>query len=90
MSKLSLKIEDLAVASFETSEEQAARGTVRAHESESVQIACGNTFDVGTCDLTCAVSCQSCAETCGGTGTGPGTRQATCVTGTPIHCQCGA
>jgi hypothetical protein len=86
MSKLSLKIEELEVESFETSRDEPARGTVMAHETGTFpQIICGCTYDVGTCDYTCGAGCGGTGT---GTGTGPSTRDYTCATGNQIICEC--
>jgi hypothetical protein len=60
MKKLSLKLEELAVESFETALQEQPRGTVPAH--------CGVVTDLGqeTCQETCAESCNPCVETAGG------------------------
>ena len=90
MIKLNLKLEELTVESFETSEAEPVRGTVLGHETGTFpQIICGCSYDIGTCDNTCGASCRSCAQTCGcTTGTGPGTNDVTCATGLQIICGC--
>lgn len=76
MKKMSLRVEELAVESFETSGKLAQRGTVAAHESETDLVSCtscGQTY--------CGNSCDYCSgwNTCNGcTGTGCPTYDPTC------------
>jgi hypothetical protein len=66
MKKMSLKVEDLAVESFDTSGAQPPRGTVVAHDSETDLVSCtscGQTY--------CGNSCEFCTgyQTCAGWNT---------------------
>ena len=61
MRKLELKIEDLAVESFNTAGADPARGTVHAHNSDALDSGCGGceyTYDAG------ATECYSYAVEC--------------------------
>jgi hypothetical protein len=77
--KRKLKIEDLAVASFSTGEDDlaATRGTVRGAAASDGETQCGITLLVAescvylcatgrgdTCYDTCGVTCESCAFSC--------------------------
>ena len=65
MKKLTLKLEDLAVASFETSRARAERGTVNAHDNTQHGNTCADTCGNTVCPDTCQVSCvASCISTC--------------------------
>lgn len=87
MAKLSLKLEELTVESFETAEPLPVRGTVLGQETGSEpQIICQCSYDVGTCDRTCGASCRSCVQTCGCTSDPTG--EATCATGNQVICGC--
>lgn len=89
MIKLNLKLEELTVESFETSDAEPVRGTVLGHATGTFpQLICGCSFDIGTCDTTCGASCRSCVQTCGCPGTGPVTNVHTCATGFQIICGC--
>lgn len=84
-----LKLDDLAVDSFETAANKPSRGTVMAHVTTGNQIICECSYDVGSCDYTCPDTCaNSCGGGCGG-GTGLCTREQTCATGNQIICECG-
>lgn len=88
MRKLGLKLDDLAVESFETAPETPQRGTVMANQTTGNQVICECTYDVGTCDYTCADTCgNSCGGGCGG-GTGFCTNENTCATGQQVICGC--
>lgn len=75
MKKMSLKVEDLAVESFDTSAGQPPRGTVVAHDSETDLLSCtscGNTYCGQSCEWcsgynTCA-NWNTCAAGCTGGG----------------------
>jgi hypothetical protein len=94
MKKLALNIEDLAVESFETSEDLAGRGTVRGLESTGFEIICTCDSDNGTCDESCQggcgtdYTCNSCNGTCGGASCGLCSNEPTCATGHQIICSC--
>jgi hypothetical protein len=65
MKKLTLKLEDLTVASFETSRTQAERGTVNANQGthgDTCADTCGNTICPDTCQPSCVASCISTCE----------------------------
>jgi hypothetical protein len=84
MKKLALKLDDLAVESFEIAPESPSRGTVMAHASTGNQFICECSYEAGTCDYTCG---NSCGGGCGG-GTGFCTREQTCATGNQFVCEC--
>jgi hypothetical protein len=70
MKKLRLEIEELAVESFGTSDQDGrATGTVRGHFEAIPQdpdlVAVPYTQGKTCIDPTCANSCQSCMQTCG-------------------------
>lgn len=60
MKKLQLCADDLKVESFETSDGDSARGTVRAHDTigPATECGCGYTYNPG------AVECWSYAQPC--------------------------
>jgi hypothetical protein len=69
MKKLSLKIEDLAIESFETAELSGDEGTVVAHATQGNKYTCdpmvGTCFGYTCIDATCDKTCgDSCAFTC--------------------------
>lgn len=73
MRKLSLKVEELTVESFEISAAEGRSGTVRAHyntdDCNTPQYMCvsdGNTCDA-TCGGTCDATCDTCEDSCDGT-----------------------
>lgn len=87
MKKLALKLEELAVESFETAPDAHSRGTVMAHVTTGDQVICECSYDVGSCDYTCADTCaNSCNGGCGGNGFC--TQEQTCATGDQIICEC--
>lgn len=68
MKKLSLRLDELAVESFDTLDVEAERGTVEAHDSYDSP---GYT----ACKLSCAYPCdesEECTPACPGGGTGGG------------------
>lgn len=85
MRKLSLKLDELAVETFETAAKLEDRGTVHGAESTGNQVICTCTFG----EETCADTCQNCgsAYPCGGGG-GPETQAHTCATGNQVDCWC--
>jgi hypothetical protein len=86
MKKLALKLEDLAVESFETAPDSPSRGTVMAHGTSAYQFICECSNAVGSCDYTCG---DTCGNSCGGgCGTGFCTEQQTCATGNQFVCEC--
>lgn len=62
--KLTLKLEALAVESFDTAAPQKARGTVFGEQC-TCQTVC-TCPGCPTCDISCNGSCESCAASCGG------------------------
>lgn len=87
MSKLTLKVEELAVESFATGRAAIAeRGTVHAHNhTRGGHITCGGTCDGGnTCDCPVTVD-VTCLEPCGTTLCGPDT-SVTCPIDTVDNC----
>lgn len=76
MKKMSLKLDELMVESFQTTDPAGDRGTVLAHESETDLVSCtscGETY--------CGPSCEFCSggNTCNGcTGTACPTFEPTC------------
>lgn len=63
MKKLALNVEDLVVASFETSRAPQERGTVRGNDATHGN-SCADTCPF-SCQPTCDVSCDpSCISTC--------------------------
>jgi hypothetical protein len=79
MKKLALKLEDLFVASFETSRTPAERGTVNANGSTQRGNTCADTCGNTICPDTCQISCvPSCIETCD-PALCPGTELSLCV-----------
>jgi hypothetical protein len=86
MRKLTLKLDELAVETFETAAKLEDRGTVHGAESTAAQVICTCTYG----EETCAETCQNCgsAYPCGGTGGGPNTDAYTCATGHQVFCQC--
>jgi hypothetical protein len=74
MSKLRLRLDELAVESFDTSAARAERGTVVGQQLCTCQTACTcpgcpTCANYATCDPTCPETCDdySCAVSCGGT-----------------------
>ena len=70
MSKLTLRIDELTVESFETVERrEAARGTVKANQQWSEFASCGGTCQTLEGEMLCALS--QCGGTCLATCAGP-------------------
>jgi hypothetical protein len=73
MRKLTLKLDDLLVETFQTTPTQKAKGTVFGEQCTCyTQCTCPGcpTCDAscnGTCDASCNGSCASCAASCNGT-----------------------
>lgn len=67
MRKLSLKVQDLAVESFETSRDAREKGTVIGHATDQYGTCAGHYTCDGTCDQTCGVvaSCDLVNNYCG-------------------------
>jgi hypothetical protein len=75
MKKMSLKVEELAVESFETTRQNAQRGTVAAHDSGTGHYWCTEWWSCITtcnsCNCTGGVSCNGgCTEVDCGTADG--------------------
>ena len=71
MKKLSLRLDDLSVESFETADPAPARGTVRAY-GDSYDCSYGSP-DYTACRASCAYACgesEECTPACPGGGTG--------------------
>lgn len=71
MKKLSLRVEDLTVESFRTSDSAAVRGTVQGHLDDSSACSYGSP-EYTACDLSCEFECGAsgdCTPACpGGSG----------------------
>ena len=87
--KLSLKLEDLAVDTFDTTAPQKAKGTVFGEQC-TCWTQCGQNTCPGcpTCDATCAATCDdyTCAASCNGTCNCP--TENTCGWSCDYSCAC--
>jgi hypothetical protein len=74
MTRLKLRLDDLAVETFDATPAKAERGTVVGRQ-ESEPTLCTDQGCVTACYLTCHPTCQpeTCADTCGETCFGPNT-----------------
>jgi hypothetical protein len=91
MKKLSLKLDELLVESFDTTASPRRRGTAFAYDSDTGQ-PCANTEAGHTCDTTCyQIDCGctgyngTCDVSCNGTCNGQGD---TCVYGCATYLGC--
>jgi hypothetical protein len=83
MRKLSLRLDDLSVESFETAEDAENRGTVLGNESDWQRVCSG---DLGTCGSCQHTDCDCGSNNCNGGG--DDTMFDTCETGQQRICGC--